>query len=282
MQPLQCIIIILTTVKTFCALTMSQKTTPIFSYGSNSMPQLRGRVLNNELVSVPAYLDGWTRVFCNKGLWGDGGVASLAPCATMRTYGAVVHLNDNELQLLNGYEKGYTLTPVQAMYSLDPTSSSPFLHTCFCYLADDPEFQQDPAEPYLTAIHVMLREHYDDIGAISISKVTTCTETLVKKVSYSHEWNHPGVRNLRLDSVCVEVNSRRKNPWKMPAKAFEISDKLITAGIHDTNALIDILSSEEGCMKFQSLFVEEESQQEGTLDIENILQLFQRTLNIAI
>ena len=262
---------------------MSQKvTTPIFSYGSNSIPQLRGRVLNNELVSVPAYLDGWTRVFCNKGLWGDGGVASLAPCDTARTFGAIVHLNENELQLLNGYEKGYTLTPVQAMYSLDHPNSPPSLQTCYCYLADDPEFQQDPAEPYLTAIHVMLREHYDDIGGISISKVTTCTETLVKKVSHVREWHHPGVRNLRLDSVCVEVNSRRKTPWKMPAKAFEISDKLVTAGIHDTNALIDILSSEEGCVKFGKLFAEEEREQEGTLDNESILQLFRSTLNITV
>ena len=103
-----------------------------------------------------------------------------------------------------------------------------------------------------------------------------------EKSFLSHDWHHPGVRNLRLDSVCVEVNSRRKNPWKMPARAFEISDKLIAAGISDTNALIDILSSEEGCMKFQTLFVEDESQQEGTIDTENLLELFQSTLNITI
>ena len=112
----------------------------------------------------------------------------------------------------------------------------------------------------------MLREHYNDVGSITIRKVTS------EKVSYCYDWNHPGVRNLRLDSVCVEVNSRRKQPWaEMPAKAFEITKKLNDAGIPDTSALIDILSSEEGCVKFQTLF----------RDTENILHLFQSTLNIT-
>lgn len=244
----------------------SRTSTTIFSYGSNSTPQLRGRVLNNQLVSQPAYLNDWTRVFCNRGLWGDGGVASLAPCENARTYGSIARLSDHELKRLDGYEKGYTLTPVEVF------SGSPAVPTtAYVYLADDPEYQQDPAEPYLTAIHVMLREHYDDVGPISISKLFTCTETFAKRVEYIREWVHPGVQHLRLDSLCVEVNARRKTPWKMPSKAYEIEGRLQAAGINSTPELINMLNDPDGCKKFSDIFTE---------DDENMLLLFQSIVSI--
>jgi hypothetical protein len=243
------------------------KTTAIFSYGSNSTPQLRGRVLNNELVSQPAYLDGWTRVFCNRGLWGDGGVASLSPSENARTYGSVACLSDAELKLLDVYEKGYTKQQVE-VFSGSPPVSTP----AFVYLADDPEYQQDPAEPYLTAIHIMLREHNDDVGPISISKLYTCSETFVKKVEYIRDWVHPGVQHLRLDSLCVEANALRKTPWKMPSKAFEIQRQLQAAGITSTPELINILNDPDGQQKFSDIFTED--------DDENMLSLFQATVLI--
>ena len=38
-------------------------TTIIFSYGSNSTTQLRARVENENLQSIPAYIEGYCRIF---------------------------------------------------------------------------------------------------------------------------------------------------------------------------------------------------------------------------
>jgi hypothetical protein len=260
------------------AAAMSTKTTAIFSYGSNSMTQLRGRVHNPTLQSQPAYLDGWSRIFCSRGLWGNGGVASLAPCPGARTYGALAYLSDDELARLNVYEAGYTLTPLDTLFCGDVRTPA------FAYISDTPTFQQAPAEPYLTAIRIMLSEHYSDaiVDSIPICRVAPPTSGGTSEVSVVVEqlceWRHPGVENLQLDSLCVEVNSlRRKSPWKMPAMAYEITGKLASVGITTTRELVEALKTVQGRQQFASLFDGDGGGEDGEA---STLSLFQSTLRI--
>lgn len=81
----------------------------LFSYGSNSTPQLRARVRNAALRSYPAKVENFARIFCRSSPgWGGGGVASLHPAPGYTTYGAVVYLTEAELRLLDRYEGGYS------------------------------------------------------------------------------------------------------------------------------------------------------------------------------
>ena len=72
----------------------AEKTTLIFSFGSNSTAQLRARLNLPELTSTAAYLRGWQRVFVKPSVNWGGAVASIHPdtAAGARTYGAVVAL----------------------------------------------------------------------------------------------------------------------------------------------------------------------------------------------
>jgi len=81
--------------------------TPVFSYGSNSTAQLRGRLANPALATVKACAPGFARVFCLRSRgWGGGGVASLAPTGEpgAAARGAVVRLTTAELARLDEFE----------------------------------------------------------------------------------------------------------------------------------------------------------------------------------
>ena len=69
----------------------------IFSYGSNSITQLRARVENDSLTATPAKVNGFSRVFCLcSPNWGSGAVASICPCPGSTVYGACVRLSNVE------------------------------------------------------------------------------------------------------------------------------------------------------------------------------------------
>lgn len=78
----------------------------VFSFGSNSVKQLRGRVGNPDILSKEARAKGWQRIFAGAHKnWNFGGVASMHPCeGDCVTYGAVVWLNDEELARLDVFE----------------------------------------------------------------------------------------------------------------------------------------------------------------------------------
>ena len=78
----------------------------LFSYGSNSLPQLRARVLNPSLTEHPAKCHGFRRVFCSSiPRWG-GAVASMARTddPADEVYGSCVELSVQELARLDGFE----------------------------------------------------------------------------------------------------------------------------------------------------------------------------------
>jgi cation transport regulator ChaC len=230
----------------------------IFSYGSNSVVQLRGRVQNPTLQAYPAHVDGWDRIFCFWSSTWKGAAASLEPSES-RTYGSAVNLSEREIELLDRYETNYELTPLNINVYLN---SEEVVLQGYAYIANDKIWSGPPSEQYLTAIHLMLREQWGSSNS--------CLQILVKgvfednpSVRHIHTWTHPGSHAISLPALCVEVNSRRSTPWVMPQTIHEIVHKLSLVGIHSSAQLAVHLTSQErmdalnenitrqGCISFQ-------------------------------
>jgi gamma-glutamylcyclotransferase (GGCT)/AIG2-like uncharacterized protein YtfP len=88
-----------------------------------------------------------------------------------------------------------------------------------------------PSESYLTAIHVMLREHWpDDCNTITIRacRPDGTLDTVDK-------WTHPGCDALGIGGVCVEMNAARDAKERMPSlihsfrRALE-QERVVTTG----------------------------------------------------
>lgn len=223
----------------------------IFNYGSNSCPQLRARVIlqsmciyrdsrtraqvqNPALMSVPAWLDDYVRVFClRSGGWGGGGVASLCPCPGARTYGSVVWLSQEEKARLDAFEGGYREIEVEVAAS----GEIPAI-TAIAYVAGDegtrftPPMSREPSDAYLAAVHLMLREHnWNSEIEIRSSKQP---ETVLRT------WRHPGAHALgSLEALAVDINAElpAAQRWTMPSGGRQFSRTLSRAGIADVAGL---------------------------------------------
>jgi hypothetical protein len=190
----------------------------IFSYGSNSITQLRARVENNKLTAIPAVCNNFSRCFCYKSAkWGGGGVATICPCPNSSVRGACVFLTNLEKERLDQYEGGYRMEEVEVIINCTENIRA------FAYVAGLTKdkggytlpMTAEPSEEYLTAIHVMLREQWNMEGetiAIRTYNSNDNTVTLVK------EYKHPtSILELSLEALCVEINTYKHSPWKMPA-----------------------------------------------------------------
>jgi gamma-glutamylcyclotransferase (GGCT)/AIG2-like uncharacterized protein YtfP len=106
------------------------------------------------------------RIFCmHSRNWG-GSVASLVPHKGGMVRGLVVSLNAEQLELLDEFEHGYTKTKMIATLGGADGSRTEHLHRCrtedvIAYIAKNSSWTGPPSESYLTAIHLMLREHWD-------------------------------------------------------------------------------------------------------------------------
>ena len=211
----------------------------IFSYGSNSLAQLRARVENMSLEARSASLEGFARVFCLRvPAWGESGVASLAPCAGAVTHGSVVSLTPEEKARLDRYEGGYREERVTVRVDGEESGA-------IAYIAgtERPEpgapftlpLAVPPSEQYLTAVHAHLRAH----RAMDSEAIAICScdhpDGSVRTVG---EWRHPGVRALSLEALCVELSCRLPTPWKMPRAIGEACGRLRAAGIASTEQLV--------------------------------------------
>jgi hypothetical protein len=140
----------------------------LFSYGSNGGKQLRGRIERGHQAALetrPASLIGYRRIFCmDSPNWG-GGYSSVHPSAGGVTYGNVAELSADEFTRLDGFEGGYRREKL--MVTLQRDSVVP----AWTYIANKSKFVRAPPDAYLTAIHIMLREHFQDDIAIDQYRV---------------------------------------------------------------------------------------------------------------
>lgn len=257
----------------------SEARTWVFSYGSNSCTQLRARVLNPNLTCLPASVENFTRVFClSSKNWSTNstpsGSASLAPAEGACTYGCAALMTDAELERLDVFEGCNAESPELGVYrrtqigiNVWPSRGAPnSQQECgIAYIANNMTWRFPPSEQYLTAIHVMLREQWQQPGDecesdinivvrgvmaspavkscdIDADALTTTTPPPVQPTEL-YTWRYPGRHSLTLPAVCVEVNVLRETPWVMPRTIKEVVGKLASVGVHSAAQLAVWLGS---------------------------------------
>ena len=253
--------------------------TLLFSYGSNSLLQLRARVLNPSLEAFPAHVNHYTRIFCHSSpSWGGGAVASIRPLEGGVVYGSIVPLSNEEFHRLDAFEAGYSKTTVKAtISSFSEKEEEEEEREAITYVCDNVGWKEYPTEQYLTAIHVHLRQHYcssiaDSIPILSVENDEPEEEEegegrgreLLKKrevVVQRKVWSFPGLASLSLPAAMVEINAQRiesscsdddrndrngrssssSSLWVMPRKIGEICSLLSRIQITTTMELTSAL-----------------------------------------
>jgi len=206
---------------------------PVFSYGSNSIYQLKGRLNNKHLISYPAYIIGYKRIFCGHSNNWNGGVASLVKKKYMKTYGIVVYLDKNELSKLDSYEINYTKHEIICNIMID----NKYIESkCLTYIANNNNWISYPSEQYLIAIQIMLEEHFlNVIDYIIISKINEKNiPQNIKKWKFKKSNDQ-----ISLTSFFLIVNTYKNIPWKVPSDINNIVAKLNLININDIDSLKD-------------------------------------------
>lgn len=210
---------------------------PIFSYGSNSISQLRGRLGNYSLKSYPAYIDGYKRIFCGHSNNWNGGIATLIEKKYIKTYGSIVYLDNNELSKLDSFEKIYTKKEVKCQIMINEIYNE---CKCLTYIANDNTWLSPPSEQYLIAIKIMLDENFKNNNYIIISKINENN-----KIENIQKWIIRNINELSLVSLFVIVNQYKDTPWRMPKVINNIIYKLNSIDIFDINTLKKYLSNKD-------------------------------------
>jgi len=198
----------------------------VFSFGSNSRAQLRGRVGNSSLFSRPAKLEGYERTFClASGGWGGGGVATIAPSTHGGSIlGSVVAFDDEELEILDIFEGGYRRHEFEIMLGKSKEKA-------IAYVAGSgsPSFTlsmiAEPSEEYLCAIHGMLGEHWP-IDENHVHEIKSFEDGQIVHVGQFEFILPPRT----IESLIVLWNLKRSSPWTMPSQIPEIHGNFKEAG----------------------------------------------------
>lgn len=151
----------------------------LFSYGSNSITQIKNRInLNEDLPYQKGYIKDYIRIFAgNSSKWNNGAIASIYPCKNKKVYGIIINLNQEQINQLNNHELGYTLEERDVIINKK-------IEKCFVYIKNKNIFKNIPAESYLVAINNMLNQiNYNNNRNIPIR----CIQN--KKIKLLGYWN---------------------------------------------------------------------------------------------
>jgi hypothetical protein len=135
----------------------------LFSYGSNGIAQLTKRLQRPVLQSFPAYINNHARIFAGYNSKWKGGVASIVKIPGHRVYGILVPVTDDDLCLLDRFERGYKremkTTHDQANKRIVPAVA---------YVMKDPAFTHLPSPEYLQSIQRTMK----DRGLTGVKRLT--------------------------------------------------------------------------------------------------------------
>ena len=195
------------------------------------------------------------------------GVASLAPCEGSTVYGAVVELTPEEKGRLDRFEGGYREERVTVLMGGEAGREV----EAIAYVAGDaqpdggaytPPMEERPSEKYLTAIDLMLREHWPpehrEIGLHSTLD-GSC------RIAKGPGWRRPPLDALGLPALTVEINALKAAPWVMPQASWAVSATLEAAGVHspaDLAAVLDagtLVPGDEGADRAAPAALDEDS-----------------------
>lgn len=119
----------------------------LFCYGSNNQAQLEKR-LGRDVQTVPAYLNGYSRVFVGHSRNWNGAVASLVKKANKTVYGLCALVDDDDLEVMDGYEgASYERKNIKMSILMNGKEQK---ITAIAYIADGLE-EGIPSKSYLEA-----------------------------------------------------------------------------------------------------------------------------------
>ena len=218
---------------------LAPKKVAVFNYGSNGVAQLRARVRNPALTLRQARAPAFSRVFCLEAPnWQRAGVASLAPGDGAR--GSLALLSEEEKLLLDAFEK-----PKYREVEIDVDVRDGDVWTparAVAYVAGDgvaewtEAMTAEPCEAYRAAIVAHLRTAGWPTGEP--------LEIRCARRGLRATWRYPveDPRTLSLESLAVEVNTRRRAPWTMPAAIGPFVEATRAAGFATVGALAAALA----------------------------------------
>ena len=134
---------------------MDIKTINLFCYGSNSIEQIKSRIKRlDEIYYEKAVLKDHVRIFGGiSKKWNNGAICSILPLKNKSVYGISIKITEDELKLLNEFEKGYKLE--KKFIFLEKTNKET---ESYLYIKDNIEFKALPSIDYLNAIKKMLND----------------------------------------------------------------------------------------------------------------------------
>ena len=143
----------------------------LFSYGSNSLNQLKKRVKNNKLKGQKAYIEGYSRIFAGKSNKWNGGVATIIESEKSSIVkGSIVYLTESELVKLDSFEgANKNINPFSKINNLyrreyicanDENNNS---INCITYIKNNTNWIKYPSNDYLEAIKNNLNEYWDEL-----------------------------------------------------------------------------------------------------------------------
>lgn len=128
----------------------------LFSYGSNSIEQLKERLsTDRDLLYKKAYMKDYIRIFAGKSKKWNSCVASIYPKKDKKVYGIAIEINEDEINKLNNFEGGYSLEIKKIMIDEGDKKDKEEID-CYVYIKKKNEFNLFPSESYLNAINKML------------------------------------------------------------------------------------------------------------------------------
>jgi len=248
----------------------------LFSYGSNSLAQLCGRIQCDpaQTRQRSGRALNMQRIFAGTSSTWGGGIASLHRMEGASTAGSIVDLTSKQIDNLAAFERGYELERLSCIY--EDTGEEV---QAYAFIKDSFLFEKLPSEQYLTAIYhhlieVGIEEALDIVG-IQIDEVSS-QPTIVQIQS---GWTALPTLHQSLQAFLVSVNIQRFKmglpSWEIPREFNDITDKLNKIGIFFTKELSVALHNTDHlnqCLN-QNSFA---SFDQGTLDSMRALLMLQQ------
>jgi len=143
----------------------------LFSYGSNSLNQLKERVKNDKLSDQKAYIKGYTRIFAGKSNKWNGGVASLTKSNSDDIVkGSLVYLSDTELNKLDYFEGAHKnenpFSKIDNFYRreyITAFDSENNIINCVVYIKNNHNWVMFPSNEYLEAVKKNIMKYWTEL-----------------------------------------------------------------------------------------------------------------------
>eukprot|EP00466_Bigelowiella_natans_P001679 jgi/Bigna1/78504/fgenesh1_pg.55_\ len=204
---------------------------PVFSYGSNSVSQLVGRLNITDPLSLNvrgAKLRDFIRTFAGNSRGWNGSVANITPVVDKVVYGIVVDVTPAQLELLDRFE-GVPNVYERKSVRVDVNTDAKL--ECQVYIRRSSRCESPPSKQYLCAIGEMLMDRRKALGH------SQTTEMKIHALdSNERKLRDPYVHSRRpgsLEELVILTNTRKGLKWELPTFLHSIIHKFNVVGVND-------------------------------------------------